>query len=331
LTLAEEAVPRLRGLDAKAVLGHLEERYPDIVAAMEWLIAHKRPDESRRLATALTPFWMATKRLDEGSTWLDRTLAMPDGQDAERGRSLFDAGYLAFWQGNDERAADFANRAVELGRRIGDPTVIAIALSVLARIALRTDAEEARRLSLEALAVTEGTADRQGRGHATHVLGVASQMLGDFGEARRYMTERIELAREAGNVATISSEAGNLSMVERQLGNLDRAEELSREALGIDDRRGDELGIPWKINGLAAVEAERGSHQRAATLIGAADSLLAGQGAGWPPDELVQYQGTVAILVAAMGLTEFERVSAAGRSMSSRQAVDFALGARSGG
>lgn len=329
VTFAEEAVPRLRGLDARAVLGELEERYPDLVDAIQWFLAHGRPDESRRLATALTPFWMATKRLDEGSTLVDRTLAVPGGQDAQRGRSLFDAGYLAFWQGDDERATDFANRALALGRQIGDPTVIAIALSVLARVALRTDAEEARRLAREAFAVTEGTADRVGRGHATHVLGVAAQMAGDFEEARGYMTERIDLARAAGNLATVSSEAGNLSMVERQLGNLDRAEALSREALDIDDRRGDELGIPWKLNGLAAVEADRGSHERAATLVGAAHGLLAAQGAGWPPDELVQYQRSVAILTAAMGSAEFERARAAGRSMSSRQAIDFALGARS--
>jgi tetratricopeptide (TPR) repeat protein len=330
VTFTEDAVPRLRGLDAKDVFGQLDERYPDLAGAMEWFLAHERPDDCRRLATALTPFWMATKRLDEGSTWLDRTLAMPGGEDTQRGRSLFDAGYLAFWQGDDERATDFANRALAVGRRIGDPTVIAIALSVLARVALRTDAEEARRLAREAFAVTEGTADRVGRGHATHLLGVAAQMAGDFEEARGYMTERIDLAREAGNLATVSSEAGNLSMVERQLGNLDRAEQLSREALGIDDRRGDELGIPWKLNGLAAVEADRGSHERAAALVGAADALLAAQGAGWPPDELVQYQATVAVLVTAMGPAEFERACAAGRSMSSRQAIDFALGARSG-
>ncbi|MCL5998936.1 MAG: exocyst complex component Sec10 [Chloroflexi bacterium] len=53
-------------------------------------------------------------------------------------------------------------------------------------------------------------------------------MAGDYLEA---------LARELGNLATVSSEAGNLSMVERQLGNLDEAEALAREALDIDYRQ----------------------------------------------------------------------------------------------
>ena len=86
-----------------------------------------------------------------------------------------------------------------------------------------------------------------------HVLGVAAQMAGDLLEARDLMSQRIAIGRETGNFATVSSEAGNLSMVERQLGNLDRAEALAREALDIDCRRGDDMSVPWKVNGLAAV------------------------------------------------------------------------------
>src|SRR5205814_2324324 len=136
------------------------------------------------------------------------------------------------------------------------------ALVGLARIALRTDPGEARRLCREALAVTEGTDDKAGRSSAMHVLGVAAQMLGDFPEAREVMSRRIADAREQGNLATISSEAGNLSMVERQLGNLDGAEALSREALDIAYRRGDEMAIPWMVNGLAAVTADRDQFER---------------------------------------------------------------------
>jgi tetratricopeptide (TPR) repeat protein len=169
--------------------------------------------------------------------------------------------------------------------------VTALALGGLARIALRTDVQEARRLLREALRVTEGTADRVGRSGALHVLGVAAQMAGDLPEARDLMSQRIALAREEGNYATISSEAGNLSMVERQLGNLDHADALAREALEIDYRRGDDLAVPWKINGLAAVTADRGEFDRAATLIGAADATMEAAGGAWPPDELIHTNG----------------------------------------
>lgn len=195
LDFAEGATPGLRGVEAKAVLGQLEHRYNDLLSAMQLFIEQGRADESFRLASALVHFWTATKRLDEGLAWFDKALSLPGGDEAYRGRALFDAGYLAFWKGDDGRSAALEHQAVELGRRANNPTVIALALVGLARIALRTDPEEARRLCREALAVTEGTNDQAGRSSAMHVLGVAAQMSGDFLEAREVMSRRITLAR----------------------------------------------------------------------------------------------------------------------------------------
>jgi tetratricopeptide (TPR) repeat protein len=327
LTFAEHAGPGLRGLDGRTVVAQFEERYGDLVAAVEWFVDAGRTDDALRLASALDVFWMATKRLDEGAAWFDRVLAMPGGEDVNRGRALFQAGLLVFWTGDDDRSFARHDRALEIGRRIGDPTITAQALTGLARIALRTDVAEARRLCREAMAVTEGTDDRQGRSNATHVLGVTAQMAGDFLEARELMSERISLARDVGNYAAIGMESGNLSMVERQLGNLERADELAREALGIYDRRGDHWAMPYGISGIAAVATERGAFEVGATLIGAAESMMEREGAAWPPDERPHYERTVATLVKAMGLADFERARAAGRSMTSRGAVDFAFGA----
>ena len=203
---------------------------------------------------------------------------------------------------------------------------MALALAGLARTALRTDIEEARRLCREALSVTEGTDDVAGRSSAMHVLGVAAQIAGDFIEAQSMMSRRIGLARERGDFLTVSSEAGNLSMVERQLGNLDRAEALVREAMDIAYQRGDEIMTGWLMNGLAAVARDRGDHRRAATIIGAADAAMEAAGGAWPPDELVHYNETVATLTQKMGRDEFERVRALGHAMTLSQAARYALG-----
>jgi non-specific serine/threonine protein kinase len=324
LAFAEEVGPGVRGAQAKGLFENLDQRYGELLAAMEWFIDGERADKALRLASALTPFWMATKRLEEGCAWFDRALAAP-GVDRHRGRALFDAGYLAFWKGDYEKSAALQSQAVEMGRSAGDPTVTALALVGLARIALRTDVEEARKLCREALAATEGTEDRAGRSSAMHVLGVAAQMAGDLQEAREVMGRRIALAREEGNTAVISVESGNLSMVERQLGNLDRAEALAREALEIDIQRGDGFSVSWKVNGLAAVAADRGELERAATLVGIADRAMEAAGGSWPPDELAQYKRTVAILTESLGPTGFERAQAAGRAMSASDGVAYAL------
>jgi tetratricopeptide (TPR) repeat protein len=330
LGFAEQTVPGLRGLDGKTVSGQLEQRYGELLAALHWFIDQGRKDEALRLASLLAPFWMATKRLGEGSEWSDRATESAGGSDANRGETLFQAGLLAFWRGDDERASELHNSALRIGRDNGDPSLTAKALTGLARIALRkSGVGEARRLCREALAITEGTADRVGRSNALHVLGVTAQMAGEFLEARTLMTERIALGRETGNFAVIAIEASNLAMVERQLGNLDQAEALSREALEISHRRGDEWATPLMMAGLAAVSAQRGELDRAATLIGAAEEMMAAQGFAWPPDERPHYERVVSILAGAKNNADLERVRAAGRAMTRDAAVDFALGARS--
>jgi tetratricopeptide (TPR) repeat protein len=330
LVLAEGAGPGLRGLNANALFEELEGRYDDLLGALEWFIDDGRTDEALRLAIALAPLWMQRKRLQEGGSWFDKALAAEGGSDRNRGNAYFQAGLLAFWPGDDERASELHGQALAIGRRTGDATVTAQALSGLARIALRSgnaaDIKEARWLCREALTITDGTDDRIGRSNATHVLAVAAQMAGDFEEARTLMRQRIAEARETGNAATISSEAGNLSMVERQLGNLDQADELAREALEIDHKRGDQWAMPYKVSGLAAVATDRGDFDRAATLLGAAEAMMEREKADWPPDERPHYERMLSRLPRGLGPEDFERLRAAGRAMSTDVAVEFALG-----
>jgi non-specific serine/threonine protein kinase len=198
-------------------------------------------------------------------------------------------------------------------------------------VALRTDVAEGRRLAREALAVSDGAADEPGRSNALHLLGVGAQIAGDLLDARGWMTQRLELVRASGNEFLIASEASNLSMVERQLGNLDAAEALAREALEIGERTGDQFTKPFALSGLAAIATDRREFERAATLVGAAESIMEAQQMAWPPDERPHYELMLAVLPEAMGSAEFDRARAAGRSMASSEVVGFALGARSAG
>lgn len=331
LQLAEVLRPRFRGAEARAALGELEARYGEVPAAIEWFGGEGRVDEARRLATALVPFWMATRRMDDGLHQLERVLALAGGDDGHRGRALFNSGYLAFWKGEYGPSSEFYSEAVAVGRRANNPTLTALALVGLARIALLSDVEEARRLCRQAIAEAEATNDEAGRSSAMHVLGVAAQMAGDLLEARDVMSRRIALARHTGDLYTVSSECGNLCMVERQLGNLDGAEALAKEALEIDIRSGNEMAIPWKVNGLAAVAADRQEFDRAAALVGIADFAMEAAGGAWPPDELAQYERTVAILTEALGALQLDRARAAARAMTTAEAVAFALRVRTSG
>jgi tetratricopeptide (TPR) repeat protein len=327
LEVAERAAAGLRGPASAASLDRLEAHYAELLEALDWLADHERPNESLRLANALYGFWIQKQRFEEGSAWFGRALRSSGADEALRGTALINAGFMPFWLGRDEAASTIWREGLETGRRLGNAAMISQALAGLARVALRSDVAEARRLAHEALDASEAAADPRSRSNAIHLLGVGAQMAGDLLEAQRWMTQRLALVREDQNEFLIASEAGNLSMVERQLGNLDAAEALVREALEIADRRGDEFMKPFAFSGLAAIATNRAEFERAATLVGAAEARLEAQGAAWPPDERVHYEWMLVALPEAMGAAAFDAARASGRRMTSPEAVAFALAA----
>ncbi len=331
LAFAEEASAGATGPNAKDSLERLEQRSGDLQETFAWFVHAERTDEALRLANALYRFWITKQRFDEGAVWFDRVLASPGGDDRLRGKACLNAGFMPFWMGDDERAAELFGRALDIGRRVDDPPLISGALGGLSRVALRTDVAEGRRLAGEALAVSDAAADEPGRSNALHLLGVGAQIAGDLPEARDWMTQRLALLRGTDNEFLIASEAANLSMVERQLGNLETAEELVREALQISERIGDLFVRPFAIAGLAAIAMERGEFERAATLVGAAEAIMEAQHMAWPPDERPHYEHMLAELPKAMGSDAFERARSQGQSMGAGDAVRLALTPRSQG
>jgi tetratricopeptide (TPR) repeat protein len=325
LATAEAAAPELTGPAGKRTIERLETRTDELGSAISWFVDAGRPDEALRLANALHRFWITTRGFADGDRWFGTVLASGEGDAGLRGRAYLNAGFMPFWMGDDRRATDLFERALDVGRATDDPPLVSQALGGLARVALRTDVPEGRRLAREALDVSVAARDESGRSNALHLLGVGAQIDGDLVEARDWMTQRLALVRPTGNDFLIASEACNLSMVERQLGDLDGAEALAREALEIEHRSGTRFTTPFALSGLAAIAVERGDLERAATLLGAAEAAMEVTQMAWPPDEQPHYERTLATLSSGMDPRGFARSRAIGRGMPMDGAVQYAL------
>jgi tetratricopeptide (TPR) repeat protein len=322
LELAEDAQRRRRRQDPDAER-MLEARYPELREALDRLGAD---GTAFRLAGALVPFWIATKRIEEGGAWFDRALGDPRVTGLTLARAWYDHGYLVFWAGRYELAEQRFQQSLALAEREHDASLQALALAGLARVAINTDVQEAVRLLRRAEAVTAGLDDADpGRSSALHVLGVALQMAGDLPAAREVMSARLEAGRARGDEFVVWVESANLSMVERRLGHLDRAERLSREALALCARRADVMATAWMFNGLAAVTAARGRHARAATLHGLAAAQLDRAGGEWPADERAQYEETLATLTAHLPAGDLGRLRDRGAAMTAAAGLTYAL------
>jgi hypothetical protein len=326
LAEVEDLRGRLRGPEAERAMARLEALHPDLEESFDLLLAAGANDEAARLASALVPFWMATKRLEEGERWLTRVTGSDVSASPATARARMNHGYLIFWAGEYDRSEKLSRLAIDEARAARDATVQALALGVLARIALNTDVDEAKRLLGEALAVTQGTDDVEGRSSAMHVLGVAHQMAGELDDARRVMSDRLALGRETANAFVIAVESANLSMVERRLGHLQRADELAVESLLTFHHLGDHLAVSWAANSVAATAAALGRLERAATMLGFAEAGIERAGGEWPPDEREQREGTIATLEAGLDPADLDSARAAGRALSIEDGVAFARG-----
>ena len=326
IATAEEARAAMRRGEDATGLEQFERHYGPMREALDVWLGSGRADDAFRLSAALVSFWMATKRVDEGMAWLDAALGTGEGSNAARARGLHDHGYLAFFSGGYELAERRFAESRVLADRAGDPNAAALALAGAARVALNDDPAASVRLTREAMELTRDLPDSPGRSSAEHVLGVALQLSGDLEGARDVMQARLDDARKAGNEFVVVVESSNLSMVERKLGNFDGAEALSLDALRIVTRKHDEMAIPWVINGLAAVTAAKGKHQRAATLLAIAETLLARAGGEWPADEREQFEGTLAAVSLALPATVLDDARARASAMTLDECVATAFG-----
>src|SRR5262249_40131240 len=151
-------------------------------------------------ATALVSFWIATKRVADGDAWFDRALRDSRTGELTRARALYDHGYLVFWDGRYGLAEQRFLHSLELARRLDQPSLQALALAGLGRVAINSDAEKAVSLLREAMSVTSALDDAdEGRSSAMHVLGVALQLAGDFAAAREVMSARLEIGQSRGD------------------------------------------------------------------------------------------------------------------------------------
>src|SRR6187200_2311603 len=145
----------MRGAGAADAARGIETGLGELSTALTWFIDTGRTDDGLRLAIALYRFWITRQRFADGAAWFDRSLASPGGDELLRGRAQYHAGFMPFWMGDDERSAALFGDALAAGRRLDDPALVSQALGGLARVALRTDVPQGRRLAREALDVSE--------------------------------------------------------------------------------------------------------------------------------------------------------------------------------
>jgi predicted ATPase/class 3 adenylate cyclase len=322
--LGERASEGLGGADEGDWLGRLEVELGNLRAALESFDSRGDATALQTLASALLGLWGERGHWREGTLWLDKSLALGDGDPRARIRALIARSSLDE-QSDPARLRNLAWEIDRLSTEVGDAIGRARARTILGWAAKSEgDFDEAVRMHEQAVPLARATGDPWQPSIALNNLGDAHLARGDFDAAAGTLVEALAAAREVGIPDGTGRVLSNLSIALLGQGHFEQADELLREALTLFSRTGSVVASDVLL-GLAAVAHETGDSQRAALLLGASDRIYKEAGdQARDVGEARLYSDTLTAVRASLGESTAELL-AEGEKMSRDEAITYAL------
>jgi DNA-binding SARP family transcriptional activator len=322
--LGLEPGPALRRLE-RAIL----RQDPDVAPLPPPPSIPSAEEELARLAE-LRWFWRRDHLLEGERLLADALSRAPDAAPAVRANALYASASVSVGRGDLAKVREKVEAALALYLELGDARGAARCRLMLAIAMFGTGALEQSESLLEEAAESIEILDEPDAGAnlAFHrgllalerrQLPVARQ---NFVEAMR----RWEQADGPGGPRDVAVCLCNLGEVALAAGDAAEAETLVQKALARFYADADHSGTVSAMVVLAACAGQQGRHQRAATLLGAAETFSEATGAGIP--RTPNYDLPAAVVAAAeqaIGLLQFRRARERGRRMTIDNAVTLAL------
>ncbi|MFE3057292.1 LuxR C-terminal-related transcriptional regulator [Nocardia sp. NPDC059239] len=284
------------------------------------------PLRTMATVTVLRPFWEHNRFLSEGYRWLTDSLARNPERTAERAKALSSAASLAALLGDQESAARLVSECMELAAALGDTDIMAeVALDQSLLAFASSDRERSLELGRSAieLAATHGQHAIEMDSHAfSFMAAMVLEAPGRTELAQRFL----ELTTDSGSHLLGGLALWTVGIDHWRRGELEAAAEFhgrAIEELALFERC---IWLSSAFEGLAWTVSADGDHERAARLLGAAESLQR---------STIRLAHTITVAVGekerlkvrdALGEEAFRTAFGAGASLPLEEAIDYALG-----
>jgi predicted ATPase/DNA-binding CsgD family transcriptional regulator len=230
-------------------------------------------------------------------------------------------GVIAWDQGDLAQAAACAQEGLTLARRLGDKFLIARTLSILCSVATRRgDLAQATTLAREALTFAREVGHKSMIATTLQNLGYLLALQGDLEQGVVLTQEGLTLFRDLGDKLYITVALQSLGFTLSLQGNVTQAAAAFQEGLALSEEIGNQARVGLHLMGLARVAAAEGHYQRAARLLGAAETRY-NIDVNLNSFERAEYERLVQRIRTQLGDHLFAASSAEGRAMTPQQAL----------
>ena len=305
--------------------------YPDqanFLAALDVLYADDNKSQAVDLVCGLCVFWLEIGEGRAGLAWIDRILPFSATADpVMQGALQRLAAIMALDQFDSDRASAYATSAVEIAELSGSPRTIANCVDLLGVcLWFAGNHAEGERLQREAIATMQELGDIRIAANFLANLGECLLEAGIVDEAEAPLEEALAVIGPE-NPIVASLYAGSVAAIALQRGDLARAAELFEQSLSYHRQPPyrQPRGLAERFVRIAILAAELSHPDIGARLVGAADAIHARLGIQDEVHVQAEYQRATIGLREMLGEDRYHERWAAGRALSTPEALDEAL------
>lgn len=215
LVLAEQAATQLRGPHSQMWLERLEREYPNLRAALSWMIRHDQTSLAFQLGAVLSEYWNIRDHIHEAEHWFTKLLSLQNKPiTSSHITILCGYGYLLFNQGAFTKARQCYDEGWYLARQLADQQGMAAVLDGLGNIAYRYGSyADATQYYEESLTISQCYDDPPGMARALVHLGMVAHAQGDLIKAHERYQASLKLSQAIGDTFGVTANLANIGLV----------------------------------------------------------------------------------------------------------------------
>jgi len=280
------------------------------------------------LAAAAGWFWFVRGQLEEGTRWLEATLATGAGAPATRATVSMRAGAIADARGDYAGAEAHYREALKLRQSGADLAGAVSSLNNLGTLAhSQADYDAANAWYEQSLALARKIDDELGIATALGNMGVVAVSSADPARAVELLEESVARNQQLGHQYALAVTRQALGCALLDLGNERLAADHLSQALILHRELEEPLGVAATLDVLAALAASAGDGERAAAQLGAASAIRGAMGATAHAVDEVRRERAVAAARGLIGPERYDEMYREGFASELDVAVESSLAA----